>query len=155
MQAWLQWTFRCQRVKHMKPLLGLLLYGLLLSVPVHAKHWHDDDDHWRQHFDHDDDRDYDHRAGGCYFVPHDVRVISAYYAPRYRSLPPGLENKLYRDGHLPPGWEKRMEPFPVEVERQLVPVPQGYRRGFIDGFAVLYSPRTQVIVDITAVFGGH
>jgi hypothetical protein len=39
------------------------------------------------------------------------------------------------------------------VERQLVPVPVGYRRGIIDGFAVVYSPRTGVIVDVTALFG--
>lgn len=53
--------FQVPESQDMKLLLGLLLYGLL-SLPVHAKHWHDDDSHWRQHFDHDDDRDYDHRA---------------------------------------------------------------------------------------------
>jgi hypothetical protein len=56
-------------------------------------------------------------------------VITEYYAPRYRSLAPGLQKKLYRTGHLPPGWERRMQPMPVVVEQQLVPVPQGYRRG--------------------------
>jgi hypothetical protein len=46
-----------------------------------------------------------------------------------------------------------MQPLPVGVERQLVPLPTGYNRGYIDGYAVVYSPRTQVVVDIVAVFG--
>jgi hypothetical protein len=69
-------------------------------------------------------------------------------------LPPGLAKKYYRSGQLPPGWERRIEPIPVVVERQLVPVPAGYRRGIIDGFAVLYSLHTGVIIDVTALFGG-
>jgi hypothetical protein len=48
-----------------------------------------------------------------------------------------------------------MEPLPVVVERQLVVLPPDYRRGVIDGYAVVYNPRTQVIVDIVAVFGRH
>lgn len=139
----------------MKPILPFLLLGsLLLSSPAFAKHWHEDDGHWNKHSHHDDDdRDFDHRSEGCYFEPRDVRVISEYYGPRYHNLPPGLQKKLYRTGRLPPGWEKRMEPLPVVVERQLVPVPSGYRRGFIDGYAVVYNQRTQVIFDVTAVFG--
>jgi len=137
----------------MKPLIYVMLSGLLLSGPVRAKHWHEDDDHWKRHWDHDDDRDYDHRAGGCYFQPQDVRVITEYYGPRYRRLPPGLEKKLYRTGQLPPGWERRIEPMPVVVERRLPPVPSGYRRGFIDGYVVAYSPSTRVVVDVVAVFG--
>src|SRR5688500_15609930 len=52
-----------------------------------------------------------------YFRPGDVRLITGYYKPR--QLPPGLQKKLYRTGHLPPGWEKRYEPLPVVLERQL------------------------------------
>lgn len=139
----------------MRLLHALILSGLLLSGPAWGKHWHEDKGHWKQHGrDGDDrDRDYDHRSDGCYFEPHDVRVISEYYAPRYRALPPGLAKKYYRTGHLPPGWERRVEPMPVAVERQLAPVPDGYSRGIIDGFAVIYSPRTSVIVDVTALFG--
>jgi hypothetical protein len=137
----------------MNPLVRCLLLGALLSNPIFAKHWHEDDDHWNKHSHHDDDdRDFDHRAGNCYFGPGEVRVISEYYGPHSRNLPPGLQKKLYRTGHLPPGWQKRMQPFPVVVEQQLAPVPVGYSRGFIDGYAVVYNPRTQIIVDITAVF---
>jgi hypothetical protein len=131
-----------------------LLGGILLGESAWAQHWHDDKEHWKQHQKHDDnDRGYDHRAGGCHFEPHDVRVIREYYAPRYRNLPPGLEKKLYRTGHLPPGWERRVQPMPEVVERELVPVPTGYRRGFIDGYAVVYDPGTRIIIDVTAIFG--
>ena len=143
----------------MKPLIYSIFAGmLLLSGPIRAEHWHDDKDHWKKHWKHgdeDDDRDFDHHAGGCHFQPRDVRVITEYYVPRYRDLPPGLEKKLYRTGHLPPGWVRRIQPLPVVVEQQLVPIPAGYRRGFIDGAVVVYSPRTQVVVDVVAVFGGR
>ncbi|HEY6211780.1 MAG TPA: hypothetical protein VIW45_05815, partial [Vicinamibacterales bacterium] len=73
--------------------------------------------------------------------------------PRYRSLPPGLAKKYARTGHLPPGWERRMEPLPVVVERQLVALPPEYRRGYIDGSIVVYSPRTHVMIDVVAIVG--
>jgi hypothetical protein len=46
-----------------------------------------------------------------------------------------------------------MEPLPVVVERELEPLPPGYRRGYIDGSVVVYSPQTQVMIDVVAVFG--
>ena len=140
----------------MKPLTYAIVSCLLLGTSAWAKHWHEDDDHWDKHWKHHDEgdeREFDHHGGNCYFQPRDVRVIGEYYAPRSRPLPPGLEKKYYRTGHLPPGWEKRVEPFPVAVERQLAPLPTGYRRAFIDGYAVVYIPRTQVVVDVFATFG--
>ncbi len=139
-----------------KSIVCLLLSGLVWTASAGDHHWHDDEDHWKRHSEHEDadDRGFDHRAGGhCYFEPHDLRVIREYYAPGHHDLPPGLERKLYRTGHLPPGWEARMEPLPVVVERELVPIPAGYRRGMLDGYAVIYSPRTQVVIDVSAVFG--
>jgi hypothetical protein len=88
-----------------------------------------------------------------YFPPQDVRVIREYYGPRTRSLPPGLAKKYERTGQLPPGWQKKIEPLPVAVERRLVALPPEYRRGYVDGVVVVYSPRTQVVVDIAAVLG--
>jgi hypothetical protein len=143
----------------MRSAIPVVLFAVLMGAAPAAKpqHWHDDNGHWNKHRQHhdDDDRDFDHRAGGCLFEPHDVRVINEYYAPRYRSLPPGLQKKLYRTGHLPPGWEKKVEPFPVAVERQLAPLPRGYRRGVVDGYAVVYDPGTRVIVDVTVLFGAR
>ena len=80
-------------------------------------------------------------------------MLGEYYAPHDRSLPPGLAKKFYRTGHWPPGWQKKMEPVPVAIERQLAPLPGGYRRGVIEGYAVVYTPHTNVIIDVTALFG--
>jgi hypothetical protein len=92
-----------------------------------------------------------HKSSG-YFAPYEVRVIREYYAPRYRRLPPGLQKKLLRTGQLPPGWQKRFEPFPLVVERQLIVLPPGYRRGVLDGHGVVFDPRTQLFVDVAPIF---
>ncbi|MBI3491626.1 MAG: hypothetical protein HY047_07600 [Acidobacteria bacterium] len=138
--------------------ISLALSAWLLTGAAEAAekdHWHDDEKHLAKHAKHgeDDDRDFDHRADDCYFRPADVQVIGEYYAPRYRKLPPGLQRKLYRTGQLPPGWERRVEPLPVVVERRLVPLPREYRRGVVDGYVVVYNPRAQVVVDVVALFG--
>lgn len=86
------------------------------------------------------------------FSTKDVQVIREYYAPRYRRLPPGLQKKYARTGTLPPGWQKKMEPLPVAVERGLADLPRGYRRGVIDGHAVIYSPSSRVIFDVAVLF---
>ena len=102
---------------------------------------------------HSENHAVERRVEVSYLPAQDVRIIREYYEPRYRSLPPGLAKKYYRTGHLPPGWEKKMEPLPVEVERRLIVLPTEYRRGFIEGRVVVYSPRTQVIVDVATVLG--
>ncbi len=72
------------------------------------------------------------------FGEHDREVITHYYsnrgsnlppglAKRGGNLPPGLEKQLERNGTLPPGLQKRVEPCPVELERQLPPLPAEYR----------------------------
>jgi hypothetical protein len=100
------------------------------------------------------ERDTPARSGSIHvvFSTRDLRVIREYYEPRYRNLPPGLRKKYARTGQLPHGWRKKMEPFPVVVERELVVLPSGYRRGVIDGNAVIYNPRTHVIVDVAVLF---
>ncbi len=91
------------------------------------------------------------RGDARYFRERDVYVVREYYRPYYRPLPPGLRKRYYRTGHLPPGWAKRMRPVPVYIEREMVAVPRGYRRGIIDGHVVVYSPRG-VIVDVAVLF---
>jgi len=86
------------------------------------------------------------------FSTNDVRVIREYYAPRYRALPPGLQKKYARTGQLPPGWQKKLQPFDPDVERHLVALPAGYRRGIVDGRAVIMDDRTHVVVDMAVVF---
>ena len=85
------------------------------------------------------------------FSTRDVQIIRQHYAPRYRNLPKGLQKKLARTGQLPPGGQKKMERFPVALERQLVVLPTGYQRVVIDGHAVIYRPGG-VIIDATVVF---
>jgi hypothetical protein len=86
------------------------------------------------------------------FSTGEQRAIREYYAPRYKSLPPGLQKKVARGGALPPGWQKKMQPFPVEVERRLEPLPRGYGRGVIDGHAVIYSTRSNTVIDVAVLF---
>jgi hypothetical protein len=117
------------------PLTCALLATLLVSTPAWAKPKHQ------------------HHSGFCYFGDKDVEVLGTYYAPQVRSLPPGLAKKYARTGKLPPGWEKKTQPIPVAVEQRLSPVPAGYRRAFVDGFAVVYNPRTGMMIDVVALFG--
>ena len=141
------------------PLLSVALAAVLVLIGrlAWADHWHDDHGHWKKHAlhrgDDEDDREVDRREHDCYFQPHDVRLIAEYYAPQDRSLPPGLAKKYYRTGQLPPGWQKKLQPLPVVVERQLVVLPREYRRGVVDGYAVVYDRRTQVVIDVVCLFG--
>ena len=82
----------------------------------------------------------------------DVVILRDHYSPRYRNLPPGLYKKIARGGQLPPGWRKKFETFPADVDRRLAPLPAGYGRGVIDGHAVIYNSRTSVIVDVAVLF---
>src|SRR5438874_2387832 len=138
--------------------VGMLLFlvGLAASA-VHsaAAKDHDDDrgnKHANKHWKDDDDKDRErHRAYGdiCFREDH-LRVIHDYYRPR--SLPPGVQKKLYQTGQLPPGWEKKIQPFPSMVERELPRLPAECARGYMDGYAIIYQPRSRIIVDIHAVF---
>jgi hypothetical protein len=82
------------------------------------------------------------------FSPREVEVIRTHYGPKYSSLPPGLQKKVARGGQLPPGWQRKMEPFPAGLDRILLPLPGNYRRGIYDGQAVIYDPLSHAIYDI-------
>jgi hypothetical protein len=64
------------------------------------------------------------------------------------TLPPGLEKQLQKNGHLPPGLEKKMVSLPYDLERQLTPIPTGYRRVVIGGNVITMEPSTGLIYDI-------
>jgi hypothetical protein len=90
------------------------------------------------------------------FRPGDRELIARYYQdPKHgpRRLPPGLAARMERGRPLPPGWRKRFRPFPVVLERQLPPVPAGCARGLVDGYAITYSRRTGLVIDVFAAFG--
>ncbi len=103
-----------------------------------------------------DKRDHDrvlvHGEVGVVFSTDDLRIIREHYAPQHRQLPPGLRKKLARTGALPPGWQKKLRPFPVKLERRLGGLPDEFRRGVIDGQVVIYNRHTQVIFDVAVPF---
>jgi len=93
------------------------------------------------------------------FGARDREVITHYYtsrgsnlppglAKRGGNLPPGLEKQLERNGTLPPGLQKRVEPCPVELERELPPLPAEYRRGVIGAHIVIFNRNANVVVDV-------
>jgi hypothetical protein len=97
------------------------------------------------------------------FVGSDRELIRGYFAEPHSDLPPGLSKRggnlppglakqLRRKGHLPPGLDKRVVPFPLELERRLPPLRSGLRRGFIEGHAVIFNERTSLILDVVALF---
>jgi hypothetical protein len=131
----------------MKLIFGVMLLTMIATTPVAGpSHSPDDQKHHKRA---------QAEVRFSYFPPEDVRVIREYYGPRTRSLPPGLAKKYERTGQLPPGWQKKIEPLPVTVERRLVALPPEYRRGYVEGTVVVYSPRTEVVVDIVAVRDAH
>lgn len=92
-----------------------------------------------------------------YFRNEDYGAIDRYYSGP-RNLPPGLRKKYYRTGTLPPGWQKKLQPFPPELIRQLPPPPPNCERGYIDGVAVVYDRTTRVIldsIDLVGALTGH
>ncbi len=138
--------------------IGEVVIALLLSgptPPVVPAHWHDDDGRVRRVVVHQDVDEGTSGAAECYLPPHDLLLIDQYYGERSRLAPAGLTRKLERSGRLPPDWERRVEPLPIIVERQLAPLPRGARRGLLDGYAVIYRPESETIVDAVALFRLH
>jgi Ni/Co efflux regulator RcnB len=64
------------------------------------------------------------------------------------TLPPGLQKQLVQRGTLPPGLQKKIQPLPIALERQLSPIPTGYRRVVVAGNVILMNPTTGLIYDI-------
>ena len=97
--------------------------------------------------------DYDRRdvRHDRYFRDRDIIVVREYYRPYYQPLPRGVRYHYARHGHLPVGWERRIRPVPVYVERDLYPSPHGYSRGIIDGHVVVHNSRG-FIFDLAVLF---
>ena len=99
-----------------------------------------------------DDDDQDRGPDVRYFRREDYDAVQRYYTGP-RNLPPGLRKKYRRTGELPPGWQKKLQPFPPELVRVLPPPPPNCDRGYIDGFAVVYDRRTRIIIDLLDIAG--
>ena len=128
--------------------LFIALFGVspLVTVCLFAK----DHDNGKGKGKHDKEDQQGNDQGGDHDSQHfrreDYGAVQRYYTGP-RDLPPGLRKKYYRSGKLPPGWEKKMTPFPPELVRVLPPPPPNCERGYIDGVAVVYDRRTRIILD--------
>lgn len=136
----------------MRTLILVAVAGSIILSSQALKARDHDDDRGRKHWtgDHEDQDRHRRHSEECFREEH-LRIIRDYY--HTRELPPGLAKKYYRTGQLPSGWDRRVQSFPYEVERSLPPVPAGYARGYVDGYAVVYQPRTHLVIDFHAVFG--
>jgi hypothetical protein len=97
----------------------------------------------------------DHRvphAEARRFSTDEAGAIREQYGRQFAALPPGLQKKVARGGQLPPGWQKRIQPFPIALERRLGTLPADYGRGVIDGNAVIYHLRSHAVIDVTVLF---
>ena len=98
-----------------------------------------------------------------HFLAEERRIIEQYYrrgkkgkakglppglAKRGGNLPPGLQKHLERNGQLPPGLQKRLEPLPVDLSRQLPPLPEHWERVIVERDVILLDRRTNRILDI-------
>ena len=80
-------------------------------------------------------------------------VVYAFQRP-FREYP----SVEYGEFPLPPGWQKKLKPFPPELVRQLPPPPPNCERGYINGVAVVYDRTTRVIrdsIDLIGAVTGH
>jgi len=142
---------RESRRRGMKPALCVVIGCLLGAVTLPANGLAGDPPPQSKRH-HGSDAKEPHASFEVTFSTGDAALLKEHYAPTYRNLPPGLQKKLRRTGQLPPGWEKRFEPFPPALERELAPLPSGYRRGVLDGHAVIFNPRTHVLLDVVVLF---
>ena len=132
-------------------LAAMVLGGAVLDAHKGDKKHKGKKDRDEKHVSHVEVRETRNVTVNVVWQTREVEVIRTHYAPRYKKLPKGLQKKYARTGQLPPGWQKKMEPFPVELERHCAPLPTGYRRGVIDAHAVIYNSRG-AIIDVAVLF---
>jgi hypothetical protein len=132
-------------------LAALVLGGAVLDAHKGHKKHKGEKDRDDKHVSHVEVRETRNVTVNVVWQTREVEVVRTHYAPRYSRLPKGVQKKYARTGQLPPGWEKKMEPFPAELERRCEPLPAGYRRGVIDAHAVIYTARG-TIIDVAALF---
>lgn len=94
------------------------------------------------------------------FGERDVEILRAHYASKSRGkskqtppghakkghYPPGIAKQLVRGKGLPPGLDR--EPLPVDLERRLTPLPEGYIRVRVGADLVIMRGDTRIVVDI-------
>ena len=90
------------------------------------------------------------------FGDSDRRMIRDYYRGSHKALPPGLAKKspshpglrhhIEKFGRMPPGIGGNR--LPLELERRLRSLPDGYVRLLVDGDVLLMNERTRYVLDM-------
>ncbi len=124
--------------------------------------WNDKhNERWRDYRRERDHRDY-YRSYAAprrtqvqiYFNTNDRRYLCDYYRGHDRhywanhypvNLPPGLYKQLVRNGHLPPGIQRHLAPFPYEIERHLCPLPRNYVRFTLGGKGLIVDAQFNIV----------
>jgi hypothetical protein len=140
---------------------ALLLACSVSTIPALAQGNSHGNGKGKGHNKHDQGDD-DNQGDAKYrFRTEDREYVTTYYskqgkglppglAKRNGDLPPGLEKQLQRNGTLPPGLEKKLQPCPVEITRQLPPLPPDYQRSVIGASIVVFNRKTNIVVDVMA-----
>ena len=67
------------------------------------------------------------------------------------ALPAALLKQARITGVLPAGWEKLLEPFPPELERQLLKLPAGYKRYLCGMNGLIVKETNSLVVDLVSL----
>jgi len=112
--------------------------------------------HDNRRYSQDDDRDenYDGR-GPSGFSDHDRQIIGDCFVNDRAGLPPGLakkdrlplglERQLQRNGTLPPGLQKRVQPLPGSCAARLPRLPRDWARVVLSGRIILLDPQQRIV----------
>ena len=87
------------------------------------------------------------------FTNRDQHMIRRYFQSKPGNRPPGFEKHFERHRALAPGLQKRVQPFPAALDRQLPRLPGGYARVILEGRAVILGPNS-TIVDVLVIGPG-
>ena len=142
--------------------LGIMLACSVATIPASAQGNGHGNGKGKGHDKKDKDKGDDRGPEQYQFRSEDREYVASYYskhgkrvppgqAKKYGGdLPPGLEKQLQRNGTLPPGLQKKMQPCPIEITRQLPPLPPDYQRSVIGASIVVFNRRTNIVVDVMA-----
>jgi Ni/Co efflux regulator RcnB len=126
------------------------LFVILQSAEA-APYFEDQRDRDRR--DHDNIHDSDRDRRDFHFRPEHERALRSHYSGPKQIPQKYRHHEFSRDRHLPPGWQSRIRPVPVAAYRELPPIPANCSVGYLDGYAVVYDKRSQVIVDALRLIG--
>jgi hypothetical protein len=118
-----------------------------------------EDHHDNRRYSRDDDRDdrdgdYDGR-GPVGFSDRDRQIIGDCFVndrgglppglAKKDRLPPGLERQLQRNGTLPAGLQKRVQPLPGSCTARLPRLPRDWDRVVLGGRIILLDPQRRIV----------